>query len=454
MIKNIIRVLISNFWVAAIGLIGSFVFPKLLTIDSYAEYQTFVLYISYLPILALGFPTGMVINYAGKSYYDMDKACYKTEVTLVFGILFGFTAIGLIVSAITGLSMILYVSLAILPTSMINSYKALCQAWNRFERYTKINMFIPTATTLVALAVYFFSHELTGSQYIGVYLVIYFLVFGIVFAEFFHDTHKSGYVKVFTAKNLSTLKSGFILMIGNYVNVLFHSIDQQFIKVFFDTRSFAMYSFGMSMQAIMTVFINSISQPLFPRMAQDDLKEDDYRKIKEMLFVFGSFSGCAFFACSFIVEHFITNYMDSLQVISIFFAVFPAMAVINCLYVNLYKVKRLTALYVRTLFGILIVAGLLNMAAVLVGGDYYAISIATTITYYVWLFAGGKHFPYLKVTRKDLGYLLLYLIVYFGTTNISNIYLGMTIYAIVMTILAFGFYKKSIFEYLRKCKRG
>ncbi len=46
MLKNIFKVLISNGVVAAVGLISSLLLPNLLSIDDYAVYQTFILYIS------------------------------------------------------------------------------------------------------------------------------------------------------------------------------------------------------------------------------------------------------------------------------------------------------------------------------------------------------------------------------------------------------------------------
>ena len=64
----------------------------------------------------------------------------------------------------------------------------------------------------------------------------------------------------------------------------------------------------------------------------------------------GSASGVAYFACSFVVEHWIKNYIASLSVIQIYFLVFPAMAVINCLYTNLYKIRRMKNRYILDLF--------------------------------------------------------------------------------------------------------
>ena len=51
MVSNIFRVLISNGIVALVGLISSLLLPNLLSIDDYAEYQTFIIYICFFSFL-------------------------------------------------------------------------------------------------------------------------------------------------------------------------------------------------------------------------------------------------------------------------------------------------------------------------------------------------------------------------------------------------------------------
>lgn len=55
MLSNIFRVLVSNGIVALVGLISSLLLSNLLSIDDYAGYQTFILYISYVALFIWGF---------------------------------------------------------------------------------------------------------------------------------------------------------------------------------------------------------------------------------------------------------------------------------------------------------------------------------------------------------------------------------------------------------------
>lgn len=200
------------------------------------------------------------------------------------------------------------------------------------------------------------------------------------------------------------------MVLGNYINTLFVSADKQFVKWFFGNQEFAYYSFGMSMQSLMTVFIISIAQPLFPAMAQGKFKDEEYNSIKELLIVFGSLSGCAYFAVSIIVKLFIQKYTSSLDIVGIYFVVFPAMAVINCLYINLYKIKGIMKTYIKTLFGILLLSIILNTIFVFAVGEFTGVAIATTITYYIWFLIGFKQFEFLRITMKDVTYLIAYTI--------------------------------------------
>lgn len=87
MLANIIKVLFSNFIITFVGLVNSFVFPKLMSITGYSEYQTFTLYASYVNILHLGIASGMFVNYGGIPYKKIEKSRYKSEVLLILLVL-------------------------------------------------------------------------------------------------------------------------------------------------------------------------------------------------------------------------------------------------------------------------------------------------------------------------------------------------------------------------------
>lgn len=450
---NILRVLSANFWVAIVGFASSFVFPKILTIDDYALYHTFTLYLTYITILHLGFPSGMVINYAGKNYEEIDKNQYKTEIQIIGIILGFFTTLFLVLSLALKNRMLCYIALAIIPYDLIGSYKALLQAWSKFKEFSVISTVVVTSIPIVAFLYYVTVGNLPGDIYICIYLALYWIVTVFVITEIGKKIKGEKANPIWTKANWATEKTGLILVLGNYMNTLFVSADKQFVKWFFDNSRFAFYSFGMSMQALMTVFITSIAQPLFPAMAQGKFKDEEYNGIKKLLIVFGSLSGCAYFATSIIVKTFIHKYVDSLDVVGIYFVVFPAMAVVNCLYINLYKIKNRMSQYIRTLIAIFFTAVILNTIAVHIYPKYTGVSIATTITYYLWFLIGYKQFKFLKLTVNDALFLLIYTAGFFAITRGVNDYLGIPVYLVFISLLVLIFYRKDVSQILKFIKR-
>lgn len=447
---NIVKVLSANFWVAVVGFVGSFIFPKILSIEGYALYHTFTLYVSYIGILHLGFPSGMAIKYAGKNYETLDKNQYKSEVTLLLFTLCTFTAIAAVISLAVKEVMVGYITLAILPVCMIASYKSLYQAWSRFKEYTRVSTICATFVPVLALIYYLLAKNLPGDVYILIYLIVYWVVAIILISMDVKIIRKAQRNKWFTVENFNTEKVGISLMLGNYINTLFVSADKQFVKIFFGTTEFAFYSFGMSMQALMTVFITSVAQPLFPAMAKGKFKDEDYNKIMKLLLVFGSFSGCAYFATSIIVRYFIKKYIGSLEIVGIYFVVFPAMAVINCLYINLYKIKGLMKQYLITLVGILAIAVILNMSFIHFIGSYAGVAIATTLTYYIWFMLGFRQFLFLKLQFRDIVYLIIYTVGFFFITRNFTEFLGMAVYLVFILTLAMLCYRELLLGYMKK----
>lgn len=448
---NIIRVLFANFWVSAISFIGSFIFPKILTIESYAQYHQFTLYISYIAVLHLGFPSGMVINYAGKNINTIEKRQLRTEMLIVFYILSFFSVVTVALSMIYKNKMLFYIAMTILPYCAVGCFRTLLQAWNQFKIYSKLSMLVSIAVPILAFGIYMSTGELTGDQYIVAYIFVYLCAFIYVLYSVIKLIKGYKRNKFLTKQNLDTEKTGIAMLAGNYINTLFVSADKQFVNVLFSTAEFAYYSFGMAMQSLMTVFITSVAQPLFPSMAKGDWKNSEYNRVKELLFVFGSFSGCAYFAASFIVKSFIEKYIPSLEVIEIYFLVFPAMAVVNCIYVNLYKIKRKMKTYIKTLSGLLLLAIILNLIVAKVYGKYTGVAIATIIVYYVWLIVGKIQFSFIQLKIKDICYLLAYTSIFcLCIRYIKNDLIGFGIYGLLICMLAFCCYGDSLKTYILK----
>lgn len=442
--RDILRVLSSNLLVAIMGFLNSFIFPKIMTIDDYAIYHTFTLYLNYIAFFHLGFPNGLMIKYAGKQYKDTIKSEYKAETYIILSVLSLFTAVFIVIFFLTQNKMILYICLAIIPIDYLGSIKALWQAWGEFSLFSKTNTILAVSIPLLALVYYFLFKKLPGNIYIIIYLIINWIVLAFVLRKELSFVRKAKPSCLISKKNLAIEKTGFGFLLGNYINTLFTSVDKQFVKCFFSNAEFAYYSFGMSLQALMAIFITSLAQPLFPMLAKKEMNYEKYSTLKNLLLIFGSFSGCAYFFGSFAVKMFIGKYILSLNVIRIYFLVFPALSVVNCLYINLYKLENRMKEYLATLIGIFAIAVLLNCMFVNNYGSFEGVAIATTITYYIWLIIGIARFQCISFTKKDYGFIIVFIILFNSFTRINNDILGFFLYFVTFILIAFVFYKKDM----------
>ena len=64
--NGILTVLISNIYILVLNVLTSFLLPKFLSVDSYAQIKTFQLYIGYAGLLHLGYVDGMYVRNGGK----------------------------------------------------------------------------------------------------------------------------------------------------------------------------------------------------------------------------------------------------------------------------------------------------------------------------------------------------------------------------------------------------
>lgn len=452
MVTNIIKVLFSNGLITLVGLLNSLIFPLILSINGYADYQEFILYVSYIFICQLGLSSGLFINYGGKKYKEIDKSQYKSEILLLIFILTIFTVAGLLLYMFISNKLLLAVVLSILPVGIIGTFKALYQAWDQFTDYAIYNAVPTVAFTVVLLVSFLVFKRVESNMIITSYLIIQYIVTCNLLIKYYSNTKGVRTKKLWSKENKWTMRSGFLLLIGNYINMLLHAIDKQFVNTIYSRHAFAMYSFAMSTQGIMSVLITALANPIYPRLARGDIEKDLLNGLKELLFMLGAMSGCAYFVVAFLVKTFIGKYTDSLQIVSIFFAAFPAIAIINVLYVNLYKITRQFKRYIATLFGVLILAFALNSISVALHGYTVGIAIATLCVYYVWLIYSQRDFKEIQLTTRDYVYLILFLVTYFICVKLLNSIVGLICFTIAILFLDIVMYKDSVVFIIQNIK--
>lgn len=230
--SGIIKILIVNVLNLVVTLITNFVLPKHLSTETYAAIKSYQFYINYIGILHLGYADGMYLKYGGKSYTEIDTRVFKRELSTLrifqFIMCFAATVVALFMR---DLVMVL-VALSILPYNMFVGYKTIFQAIGDFDSYSKaIN-----ASTVILFLINMVSLFVLHIDKMQVYLYGYFVCYVLIWIALEYRISKTmcqeakEYVE-FDVKYFSeNIRSGILLMLGNFSSIILTGMDRWFIK--------------------------------------------------------------------------------------------------------------------------------------------------------------------------------------------------------------------------------
>lgn len=424
-------------------------FPCFMTTQSYVEYQTFSLYLSYLPILSLGFHTGMFIKYGGQPFATLDKARYKSEFFLLIRILLAFTALFIVVWLLWPNRMLLYITLCILPYCLVSAYQSLYQTWGEFGKYN-ISFIITSVGPFVwSLGLLLVAKRLEAAWFIYLFIGVYALMAAWICRQTVKSTRGVCKAPLLDEVNLETWKTGAAICLGSYIFVLIHALDKQIVKIVFDATDFAQYSFALSLQSMVTVFITALSQPLYHFLAKEKVPDTHYVVFMRLLLMLGALGGVAYHVCRFGVAWILPDYTGSLDIVAIYFAVFPPMAVIHCLFVNLYKLRRLRKAYVFRLGVILGLSIAMNVFFLSIRRDTLSVAVAMVIVYYLWFLADTRTFGQIGISVKDGLFLVSYLVIYVLSAGISMPVAAGLVYFMLICLLCLVIYGREVMVALK-----
>ncbi|MFH0841791.1 MAG: hypothetical protein V1903_04135 [Bacteroidota bacterium] len=447
LIKDITKVSAANLISLFAVIITGFIVPAFLSIEQYAYLKTFALLFSFVGVLHLGYTDGIYIKYGGKYEEEIDKKMFTTE-KLLFIFFQSFVAVMILVAGIILREpSAIAVAAAILPYNMLSYYQFFYQAVGQFNIYSGIRLTIPfiiLAFNILLIYVFRVSDYL---YYIAGEILAYTIV--VLYLEFRHSPKRARInfegCKAMLSDNI---KVGFFIMIGNLAMILFSTIGRWAVKLFLDDASFAYFSFASSMMQVLTILISAVAMTFYPYLSRLN-EEKNNSQLKIRLLLMGALLSSSYFVFNFAVRLLIPKYNASLNILGIMFASFPAYAVINALYINLYKVSKDGKKYIRVILFNLVVAAFFTTASLLIGGSIVSVSIAITLSYYFWMYYSSKDFMGLRPSLREIIFVILYLMIFFSSMLIHNAILGIFIFLSLLLVLSL-LYKEDIVELFMK----
>ncbi|MEC5270319.1 hypothetical protein P9G49_15035, partial [Heyndrickxia coagulans] len=432
------------------SIIIGFIVPAFLDLKQYSILKTYSLFVSYIGLFPLGFVDGVYIRYGGKNEKEIEKGIFKYEhnFLLIFQMLL--MLIILTVSFFLKDNILVFFSLTILPFSMIGFLKLYYQAVAAFNKFAVIDISYSLLLFVcnILLVTFNMKHAIT---YVILNVVVYYLVYLAIELNYYKK-YKNVKIKKETSVIINNFKVGIFILIGNLSSVLFYSIDRWFVKIFLPFEDFAFYSFAISMMGLINGIINSISVPFYSFFSRELRKgnNESMHGLLNKLLILGTLASGGFFVFAFVINLFMQKYIPSLKIISILFAGFPAIIIINVIYINLYKALNQERKYFYKVLLMLVISIVINIVALLLKKNIFSISIATTLSYYIWLFHSQRDFPGIRINLKQITFLVSYLVIFFISTIELNWVAGFFVYYLALGVLLFKFFREDTLLFVKR----
>lgn len=431
--KTIFKVFTTNVLQLVSSIVVGFVVPAILSIESYASFKTYTLYLSYIGLLHFGYIDGLFIKYGGKDKNSLNYETLKREhdFLLLMELL---VTIVLIIFGIFRQDIVIFLfGITIIPYMLQAFHRYISQATGDFSKYSWImNLY----TLSYAIMNILLAMILKNTNYIYYCLTtIIANLISLLFFEIYFVKKTRKYKFQINHDGLKIIKTGFYIMLGNLSVMGILGIDKWFVKLFFETDDFAYYSFAISMMNIINVLVNAISITFYSYLFKNNNKKK-INMLKSDLIVLGAIACSAYFPLSFLVTNFLPKYIPSLSIISITFSIFPYMILINALYVNLYKVNKNEKKYFKVVISMLIIAIIYNTAALFFKSTN-AIALATLLTLFTWYVYSSVDLKKIKLKVSDIVYPIVLSVVFLLCSHYLDWIIGLFIYMITFLILTY-----------------
>ncbi|MFC1951004.1 oligosaccharide flippase family protein [Chloroflexota bacterium] len=371
------------------GCIQWLIIPKYLSVADYSYWQFFLLYVSYVGILHFGFIDGAHVRWAGKGLNQIGNEIKIAFRFLLFQQLVIIIPIGVLIYFLLnppfqwiGLLVLLYAFTVNLGVFFIST----AQAIRKFKLVTIVNLG-KGLIFLILIAVLF------SSGYVDYYHVILVFWVAAIIALFtlafrfrrylFGRRPSFTSLKIYGKDNINI---GIYILLGNFIMVLFLTIDRLMISSFFPSEQFAIYAFALTITMAGYMFVAAISQVFFPNLSamSTELRTKAYRLGKPAIIIVWAAILAVYFPTARLIEFYLPQYTYSLPIMQILLCTVGFGSLIQILHVSYYKAYLKQRLYF--LWGItsLICSVVLNILAITIFGTLESVAVATLISFGVW----------------------------------------------------------------------
>lgn len=460
--KSILKVASSNLIYLLSSILVGFLLPKIIGVTNYGYYKTFTLYATYIGLFQIGIVDGIYLKYGGKTYDELDKSTFNFYSKFLFCLELLFSAILLVIAILFLESDIRFIfvcmSIYLLFYNISNYYKFISQITSRFNEYsirTIIKSILTTILIISLFLVYYFTSNILSYK---VYLVCFISIEGLLMLWYLHTYRELSFRKANTNINkkkeiISLVKIGVPLLVANLCSTLLLTVDRQFVNIFFELEEYSIYAFAYNMLSLITIVATAISTVLYPTIKSSNGDSgENYKSLTTAILLFAFCCLVAYFPLCIFVDYFLPSYTYSLIIFRIILPGVAMSTVITSVIHNYFKKIEKNLFFLGICILMLILSIGFNFLAYYFFGTMEAISWASVIVTFIWYFMGELYLKkkFMIRTLSNNLYMIVMTLTFYIVTLISNIFISLIIYVILLLIISFVFNCKTILKFLKK----
>ena len=456
--KDLLLVVFSNVIVLLSSIITGFIIPKILGVTEYGFYKIFTLYLGYAPLLHLGFVDGILLQFAGKKFDELDKHCFRTytKFFMTFQLLMSLfiCLIAIIIAPISYRYIIILLALDVLMVNYTAYYQYISQSTMRFKELS-IRKILLASFKLILVALLLFINRyvdinvLTANIYIsGLVLIDILLTFWYIRTYSDITIGPSTPLSQCRTDISSFFKNGIILTISFQASHIIFSLDRQFVSILFSTETYGVYSFAYNLISIVTTVVGAVSLVLFPRLKQLDTKSiiNTFTTSMSSISIVSFSALVGYQPLCLLIKQFLPEYNHSLSYLIIIFPGLALSSCINVIMLTYYKALNAHVKYFKVCCFILFISFLLNYGAYKMFGTPESISIASILTLILWYLSCEYYFikTYAIRWKKNFVYIVILMTVFYSLSLTESMLLSWLVYSSVFLVLTVLFYRNEV----------
>lgn len=458
--KNIMLSVIAQGVSFTVSLLLNLVVPKFIDEYSYADWQTYVLYVSYVGILHFGLLDGIVLRYSQYDYDELNKEVIRSQFKFLLTITSFIMIIILVLTNIffTNNTKIIFVFVSIgIVIKNIYTYSSYTfQITNRIDKYVFLVIVdrLFYGAIVVALLLmkihdfYFYCVADLCSDVLGIAISSIYnrgLYFG-------HSIR----LKETVREAITNISSGIMLLVANWSAVFLVGSAKMIVQWKWNNLVFGKVSFSFSITNLFLTIVSAVSVVLFPSIKRVDEKElpSIYNMIRSAVMPLLLTVMILYYPGCKLLRVLLPKYSISLKYLGILLPIIVFSSVVSLLTNNYFKAYREEkAMLVINVVSVVVGVITFGICAYIINNlNALLISIvAVTAFRSIWSEIYISKIIN-KAFSKNIVIEIFICICFIASTFIAKPLLGFSVYAIVL-FLYFAYHRDFINSLLKKILR-